>query len=211
MKVSRAGVFLLSSGNLLKFLILIYSMAIYTRKGDLGKTFLSNGQKVPKFDSRIEIYGTIDELNSIIGVVLTEIQNSKFKVQNYNLKFKSELIKIQNDLFEIGSNLASQGQTLENLMKRVKDFESLIDQLTEKMLVLKNFILPGGGRAGSTLHLSRAVCRRLERQIVLLNSKKRIDKNILVYFNRLSDLLFTMARFVNFQEKKKEIIWRKNG
>jgi cob(I)alamin adenosyltransferase len=177
-------------------------MPIYTKTGDKGLTFLSNGQRVSKFDPRIEIYGTIDELNAMIGVTLSVAKNLEPRIKN-------ELIKIQNDLFEVGSKLASQGEALQDSEKRVKEFEDFIDQMTAEMPTLKNFIFPGGGKVGSMLHLSRAVCRRLERKIVALNSKKRIDKNILVYFNRLSDLLFTMARFANFKRKKKEIIWNK--
>jgi cob(I)alamin adenosyltransferase len=177
-------------------------MAIYTRKGDKGKTFLSNGQKVPKFDPRIEIYGTIDELNSIIGVVLSS--------KHQALAIKKELIKIQNDLFEIGSRLVLQGETLQNLQnlnKRVEKFEDFIDKMTLQMPRLNNFILPGGGKTGAMLHFARAVSRRLERKIIALDSKEKIDKNIMIYLNRLSDLLFTMARFANFKEKRKELIW----
>jgi cob(I)alamin adenosyltransferase len=177
-------------------------MAIYTRTGDQGKTSLFNGQRVSKSDLRIEVCGTVDELNSMIGVVLS----SKYQV----LSIKRELIKIQSDLLGIGSKLASQGETLQGLSKRVEKFENLISEMTEQMPVLKNFILPGGGKTGAMLHLSRAICRRLERKIVALNNQEKIDSNILVYFNRLSDLLFTMARFANFREKKKEIIWRKH-
>ncbi len=180
-------------------------MAIYTRTGDKGKTSLFNGQRISKDNLRIEAIGTIDELNSVIGVVLSEIRNPKSEI-------RKELIRIQNDLFNIGANLAnpevsSQKLAVSSLGKRVKDFERFIDKMTEQMPPLKNFILPGGGKAGAFLHLSRAVCRRVERRIVELNSKEKVDNNIIIYLNRLSDLLFTMARFSNFREKKKETIW----
>lgn len=179
-----------------------FFMAIYTRTGDKGMTSLFNGQRVSKDDLRVETYGTIDELNSAIGVVLS----SKYRV----LSIKKELIKIQNDLLDIGSALANpQGVALQSLEKRVKEFEDFIDKMTEKMPPLKNFILPGGEKAGATLHLARAISRRAERKIVEFNHKKQIDKNIIMYINRLSDLLFTMARFVNFKENQKEIIWVK--
>ena len=175
-------------------------MAIYTRTGDKGKTSLMSGQRVSKADLRVEAYGTIDELNSAIGVVLS----SKYLV----LSIKKELIKIQNDLLEIGSLLANpQGEALRSLQKRVKEFEEFIDKMTEQMPPLKNFILPGGGKAGAFLHLARAISRRAERRIVELNNKQKIDNNIIIYVNRLSDLLFTMSRFANFKEKKKETIW----
>ncbi len=185
-------------------------MPIYTRTGDKGKTSLFNKQRVSKADVRVEAYGTIDELNSALGIVLAEVQSSKFKVQSYSLKLKTELIKIQNDLLDIGSALANpQGEALGSLAKRVKEFEDSIDEMTEQMPPLKNFILPGGGRTGSLLHLARAISRRAERRIVALNNKERVDNNIIIYLNRLSDLLFTMSRFANFKEKRKETIWRK--
>ena len=162
-----------------------------------------SGQRVLKSDLRVEAYGTIDELNSIIGVVL----NSKYQV----LSIKKELIRIQNDLLDIGSALANPNLTLNSqlstLNSRVKEFERFIDQMTAKMPALKNFILPGGGETGAFLHLARAISRRAERRVVELNNKEKIDNSIIIYVNRLSDLLFTMARFSNFKEKKKEIIW----
>jgi cob(I)alamin adenosyltransferase len=160
---------------------------------------------VVKFDVRIEIYGTIDELNSVIGVVLCAAKNLK-------LETKKELIKIQNDLFTIGTNLLNFNSQIGGyLQTRTKEFENLIDRMTLKLPKLNNFILPGGGKTGANLHLARAIRRRMERKIVKLDSKQKLNKDILIYFNRLSDLLFTMARFVNFKEKKKEIIWRKNA
>ena len=177
-------------------------MPIYTRTGDKGRTSLMSGQRVLKSDLRVETYGTIDELNSTIGVVIAE-------VQSYSSKLKVELVKIQNDLLEIGSALAdTKSQPLKRLGKRVKEFENFIDEMTEKMPPLKNFILPGGGKLGAMLHLARAVCRRAERRIVTLNNQAAIDNNIIVYINRLSDLLFTMSRFANFKERKKETIWK---
>lgn len=178
-------------------------MPIYTRTGDKGKTSFFGGKRIWKSDPRIEICGTIDELNSLIGVVLS----GKHQI----LSIKKELIRIQNDLLNIGSSVANQkGVALESLNYRVKEFEDFIDQLTVEMPVLKNFILPGGGKTGAMLHLARAICRRAEREIVKLNVRNGGGSRIIVYMNRLSDLLFTIARFVNFKEKKKEIIWRKN-
>lgn len=182
-------------------------MAIYTRTGDKGKTSLFNGQRVLKSDLRVEAYGTIDELNSAIGVVLSQISN--FKSQNQISNLKAELIKIKNDLLDIGSSLANPSLISHPsfLISRAKDFERFIDQMTAQMPALKNFILPGGGKTGAMLHLARAISRRAERRVVALNNKQKIDNNIIIYLNRLSDLLFTMARFTNFKEKKKETIW----
>ena len=197
-------------------------MPIYTRTGDKGLTSLFNGQRVSKADLRVEAYGTIDELNSAIGLVISEIQNSKGKSQNYSprssfgeagkSKLKSELTAIQNDLFEIGSTLASTGIRNQELGPRqlgnpVKNFENLIDEMTKQMPPLVNFILPGGGKTGALLHFARTVARRAERKIVRLNEQNPIDKNMIMYLNRLSDILFTMSRYINYKEKQKEIIW----
>jgi len=176
-------------------------MSIYTRTGDKGQTSLFNGGRVLKSDLRVEAYGTVDELNSVIGVAIAEIRNPKHEIRN-------ELIKIQNDLFNIGSALANpKSETLNYLDKRVKQFEDFIDDMTEEMPPLSNFILPGGGKTGSMVHFARTVCRRAERKIVKLGETEKVDDNIIMYLNRLSDLLFTMARFINYKEKQKEVIW----
>jgi len=179
-------------------------MSIYTRTGDKGETSLFNGKRVSKADLLIEVCGTVDELNSTLGVVLS--------IKYLVLGIGKELIKIQNDLLNIGSVLANPAasnkkQVTSNFSKRVKEFENFIDEMTESLPPLKNFILPGGGKTGAMLHLSRTICRRAERRIVELNNKQPVGKNIIIYFNRLSDLLFIMARFANFKEKKKEAVW----
>ena len=115
-------------------------MAIYTRTGDKGETSLFNKKRVSKADIRVEAYGTIDELNSIIGVVIAEVQSQKLKIKSYSLKLKVELTRIQNDLLSIGSALANpQGVALRSLGERVREFEDFIDEMTEKMPFLKNF------------------------------------------------------------------------
>lgn len=183
-------------------------MKIYTRTGDKGKTSLFGGKRVSKASERVDTYGTVDELNSAIGVVVAEISNFKYPISN----IKKELEKIQHDLFAIGAYFAAPGVQgsefrVKSLEKRVDGFEKLIDELTKMLPELRNFILPGGGKAGSHLHLARTVCRRTERRIIALSKKESVDPGVIMYFNRLSDLLFTMARFVNHKEKKKEIIW----
>jgi cob(I)alamin adenosyltransferase len=181
-------------------------MPIYTRTGDKGKTSLFDGTRVLKSDRRVETYGTIDELNSNIGVAIAEIKGLKIKVKEVT----DELEKIQHDLLEIGSTLATpHPMPVVGLETRPKDFEKLIDTMTNKMPELKVFILPGGGKAGSLLHVCRTIARRAERQLVALMQKEKVDKAIITYINRLSDLLFTMARYVNYVEKKKEITWIK--
>lgn len=172
-------------------------MPIYTRKGDKGQTSLFNGLTLSKSHVRVEAYGTIDELNSVIGMI-----NSKI------VSIKKELLSIQNDLFLIGSILANpKNGKIKGLEKRVREFENLIDKLTMEMPKLTNFILPRGGKSGSLLHFARTVSRRAERNVVSLAKKEKVDKSVLMYLNRLSDLFFTMARYENFKLKKKEIIW----
>jgi len=178
-------------------------MSIYTRFGDKGKTSLYGGKTVSKGSLRVDAYGSLDELNSAIGVALTEINEPLIK---------KELVVIQNDLFEIGASLASSIENKkfeEYLDKRVKDFEKQIDSLSEKLPELMNFILPGGSKGSSLLHLARTICRRAERRITELSEKEEINGKTIVYINRLSDLLFTFARFINYKEKKKEAIWKK--
>ncbi len=183
-------------------------MKIYTRTGDKGQTSLFGGKRVSKSSTRVETYGNVDELNSAIGVVVAEISNFKFPISN----ILNELEEIQHDLFAIGSYLASPGnkkqeEGIKKLEKRVEFFESRIDAMTKELPELRNFILPGGGVIGAQLHLARTICRRTERRIIALIKKETIDSGVVMYFNRLSDLLFTMARFVNYREKKKETIW----
>lgn len=177
-------------------------MKIYTKTGDKGETSLFGGKRVSKADLRVEAYGTVDELNSAIGIAIAESQASECN---------SELIRIQNDLLDIGSVLANPKAKSIRLEKRVEEFEGLIDVMTKELPALANFILPGGGKGGAQLHFARTLARRAERRIVALAQKEVIDNGILIYFNRLSDLLFTMARFVNYKEKKQEVLWTKNN
>lgn len=179
-------------------------MPIYTRTGDKGKTSLFDGTRVLKSHPRVETYGTIDELNSVIGFAIAHMTNSKWRV------VKGELEKIQHDLFDIGSALATPHPLpVVGLADRPKAFEKLIDAMTAKMPEIAYFILPGGGKSGSLLHIARTITRRVERQLITLMQKEDVDQTIVIYLNRLSDLLFTMARYVNYKEKKKEIKWIK--
>ena len=161
------------------------------------------GKKVSKSHIKLEAYGAVDELNSSLGVVIAHLKQTSLK---------KELYKIQNDLFETGGQLASlkKNKTLDiYLEQRVKDFENLIDKWSKKLPKLNHFILPGGSKAASFLHLSRTICRRSERRVVELSEKEKVDQKIIMYLNRLSDILFTMTRFINKMEKQKEIIWNK--
>ncbi len=181
-------------------------MPIYTKKGDKGETSLFDGTKVSKANKRVETYGTIDELNSALGEVVAFIPAGKL------VNIKKDIIGIQRDLFTVGASLANPAYaSLEDIEKKVGFFEERIDMLTAQMPKLKNFIIPGGSKAGSLLHVSRTLARRAERKLVRLMEEEKIDINIVMYLNRLSDLLFTYARYVNFIEKKKEVKWIQKG
>lgn len=183
-------------------------MPIYTRTGDKGKTFLGSGKRVFKNNMRVEAYGTIDELNSVLGVILSE-----FGTKKYHKEFQKLLNAIQADLFCIGGYLANPTDTslIKNLEKKIPGIELEIDKMTEKMPPLTNFIFPSGGKVGALFHLARTVARRGERVIVALVQKEKVDENVVKYVNRLSDLFLTMSRFANFKEKKKENIWSREG
>ena len=178
-------------------------MSIYTKFGDKGKTSLYAGKTVSKGSLRVNAYGTVDELNSFLGIVLVGFNNQDLK---------KKLVQIQNDLFEVGASLASATNKHEELSKyfkkRVLEFEKEIDSLTKKLPKLENFILPGGLATGARLHFARTLVRRAERRVVELSEKEKINTEIIVFLNRLSDLLFMYARFINYKEKQKEVLWK---
>lgn len=179
---------------------------IYTKTGDKGQTSLFDGTRVPKNHIRVETYGTIDELNSVLGVAWS------FSEKHKDIQ---ELIEIiQRDLFDIGSQLANPSGGAEEafvvyLTERITFFENQIDAMTEKLPPLARFILPSGGQTGSFLHIARTVARRAERKIIELSQQESIESVFIKYLNRLSDLLFTMSRAANAAEKKQETIWTK--
>ena len=179
-------------------------MPIYTRTGDKGKTSLFDGTRVSKTHARVETYAAMDELNSAIGQALAFLPANKLS------NISKELVSVQHDLFAIGSALAMpHPMPVIGLEKRPEEFEKMIDELTEKMPKLKNFILPGGGKVGSLLHVCRTMTRRAERRLVSLMEQEEVDGQIMIYLNRLSDLFFTLARYANHTENKKEIKWIK--
>src|SRR5579859_4901520 len=184
-------------------------MKVYTKTGDRGKTSLFDGTRVYKNNPRVETYGTIDELNSVLGIITAEIQETNNEKHKYKEKMKIELIEIQKNLFEIGAELANpnapENPKLMNQLKiHTEQLENYIDTLTIQMPELTNFILPGGGKTGSFLQLARTVSRRAERNIVALLQKEVVEKEILIYINRLSDVFHTMSRYANFEENKEE-------
>ena len=175
-------------------------MTIYTKTGDNGMTSLAQGQRVSKSDPRVCAYGTIDELNSILGIVIAAGKNEK--------KVSQLLLDIQNDLFTIGNHLAGGKQSLVGTKKRISQMEELIGNLEKKLPPLRNFILPGRTSAAAFAHQARSVCRRAEREVVTVAKTVQIDKAVLIYLNRLSDLLFMIARYLNYQKHTSEILWK---
>lgn len=183
-------------------------MSIYTKKGDKGKTSLGSGVKRWKDDIRVDAYGTVDELNSVLGVASSEL----VPVKKGYAKYLNEIVaQIQDDLFSIGSYLSnpSNSNLIQHLSQRTTVFEKYIDEMTDSLPELSNFILPGGGKSGALLQMARTISRRCERRLVTLSKKEKINDDVLQYINRLSDLLFTMSRFANYNEKIKEIIWKR--
>lgn len=181
-------------------------MKIYTKKGDSGETHLFGGKKVWKDDLRINAYGSVDELNAILGIAVTEINDKELT---------SILQSIQSELFTLGADLAAPKEigngtyiprVDENYYKRL---EVTIDKYENELPVLKNFILPGGSKGASLLHTARTVCRRAERNVVSLAKDEEVGYDIIVYLNRLSDLLFVLSRVVNHRNGIEDIIWQK--
>lgn len=178
-------------------------MKVYTKKGDKGLTSLIGGNRVSKSHSRIDAYGTIDELNSFVGLVRDYTQEERQK----NL-----LYKIQNTLFVIGSNLASTPEAkmeIPNLEEvEILELEQAIDLMDAQLPALKNFVLPGGHESVSHAHVARCVCRRAERLSVALSAQEEIDHSIIPYLNRLSDYLFVLSRFLAKENAVDEVIWK---
>ena len=165
---------------------------VYTRTGDEGITSLISGVRVSKSSPRVEAYGDVDELNAVLGIARIHVRDQELG---------AILTEIQNDLFIIGADLASPPDVdvPRITSKRVEELESLIDKLLEELGPLKEFILPGGSGGGAYLHFSRTVSRRAERRIVSLMKEEEVNQNTLIYVNRLSDLLFVMARIENIR------------
>lgn len=179
-------------------------MRIYTKTGDKGETSLLGGKRVPKNDLRIETYGTVDELNSLLGVI---------RAMRISKKLDSILRKIQEDIFVLGADLASPEEKKASVPPRIgenqiADLEKVIDELEPKLPPLRNFIFPGGTPPAAYLHLARAVCRRAERCAISLKRAEPISPSIIVYLNRLSDLLFILARWVNREVGAGEAAWK---
>ena len=179
-------------------------MKIYTKTGDKGDTSLFGGQRVPKDALRIEAYGTVDELNSILGVVLADTTDERIC---------EILTQVQNQLFELGADLATPRLSNGPTVKRIKSkdarvLEKAIDSLEVVLKPVRSFVLPGGAPVAARLHFARTICRRAERAVVRLSRNEDIGEGITVYLNRLSDLLFILARYANHAAGVQEIKWK---
>lgn len=177
---------------------------IYTRGGDEGSTALGGGQRIPKDSLRIEAYGTVDELNSVIGVAVA---------LGLSDKLRDELTVIQNELFHLGSDLCFVEADKEKYnipqieLRHVTKLETLIDELNAELGTLQNFILPSGTPGAAQLHVARTVCRRTERIITALAREEGIGEYVIAYLNRLSDGLFVMSRYENKASGVSETLW----
>lgn len=168
---------------------------LYTKQGDRGKTTIC-GMIVSKNHPRLSALGALDELESVLGIILA--RNSQLQV----------LEEIQSDLMEIGSAIAGMRSGVgQKLKDRTKVLEKEIDKMWQTLPPLANFIFPGGGKNGSLLHFARSICRRAERKMAILAEREKIEPSILAYLNRLSDFLFALARLVNQKESYREKIW----
>jgi len=181
-------------------------MKIYTRTGDAGDTALFGGGRVPKSEGRVAAYGDVDELNSALGLARAT-PPADF--------FDDELERIQRDLFAIGGHLATPDPERVRVAlakadlgaSRIGDLERAIDEADANLPPLRAFILPGGSPKAATLHLARTVCRRAERSVVGLSREAEVPPLFLAYLNRLSDLLFTLARLANHRDGRQDVTW----
>jgi cob(I)alamin adenosyltransferase len=179
-------------------------MKIYTKSGDKGDTSLFGGQRVPKDAMRIEAYGTVDELNSVLGIV---------RADGTGGDLDGILGTIQDQLFVLGADLATPRSLERKGLRRIgineaEFIEATIDRIEKDLKPLKSFILPGGTPVAARLHFARTVCRRAERVVVRLSRNEDIGDDCMVYLNRLSDLLFVLARFANHSANVTEVKWK---
>jgi cob(I)alamin adenosyltransferase len=179
---------------------------IYTRGGDRGETSLGDGSRVPKLDCRIGAFGTVDELNAALGVVLAEPDLPE--------PLRGPLERIQNDLFDVGADLSVPfgiGDRLRVEDAHIERLERLCDDFNADLPMLKSFVLPGGTPAAARLHVARTTCRRAERDALTANDEHGINPLVLAYLNRLSDFLFIAARWANKDSPADEPLWKPGG
>ncbi|WP_455206244.1 cob(I)yrinic acid a,c-diamide adenosyltransferase [Kaarinaea lacus] len=173
---------------------------IYTRTGDKGTTGLSDGSRVAKDHARITAIGDVDELNSVIGIILA---------QKLDEHIHSTLTNIQHNLFNLGGELSLPGYPLIK-HQHVTYIETRLDDLNKNLPPLKDFVLPGGTLTAAFVHQARSVCRRAERSLVSLKSQENVSDSVMQYINRLSDFLFVLARHINKQSGQSDILWKPN-
>jgi cob(I)alamin adenosyltransferase len=174
---------------------------IVTRTGDDGSTGLADGSRVPKESARIEACGTVDELNSSIGVLLAQ--------SGLPEAMSPQLLEIQHDLFDLGGELAIPGSVVIRA-KQVEALEAWVEEWNAELPPLREFVLPGGGAAAAHCHMARSICRRAERRCWALSRAEALSPHALRYLNRLSDLLFILARVLARREKGSEVMWRRD-
>ncbi len=183
-------------------------MRIYTRTGDRGETGLFGGGRVAKDHPRVEAYGTVDELNSVLGQALLHVRDASSG---------RRLARIQHDLFALGAVLASPapaaGRTRPELpdlpLERIEEMEGWMDEAEEELPALRSFILPGGSEGGAALHVCRTICRRAERRAARLREDGDEEESVVRYLNRLSDLFFVLARLENLRADTPDVVWEK--
>jgi cob(I)alamin adenosyltransferase len=187
---------------------MVYLSRIYTKTGDRGDTGLGDGSRVPKDHPRVTAYGTVDELNAILGIFLVHLHDAKAEAALVDL-----VRSVQNDLFDVGADLClppgegeKPGQVLRIQADQAERLEQAIDSRNQRLQPLKSFILPGGTAAAAWCHLARTVCRRAERDVVTLARSDRINPQVIVYLNRLSDLLFVLGRVCN-HDGHDDVLW----
>ncbi len=179
---------------------------IYTRAGDAGETSLGDGSRVTKLDCRIGAFGTVDELNAALGVVLADPELPE--------QLRAPLGRIQNDLFDVGADLCVPFGVTDRLrveQSHVERLEQLCDELNAVLPPLKSFVLPGGTEAAARLHVARTTCRRAEREAIAANEEHGVNPLVLAYLNRLSDFLFIAARSANAAAGREEPLWLPGG
>lgn len=184
---------------------MVYLSRIYTKSGDKGETGLGDGSRVPKDHPRVAAYGTADELNAVLGVLLTQ--------PGLDADTAGLVRMIQNDLFDVGADLCvppaadeAPGHCLRVSPEKAARLEGLIDRYNEGLKPLDSFVLPGGQPAAAWCHLARTTCRRAERTVVTLAKSERVNPEVVVYLNRLSDFLFVLARVLN-NGGKDDVLW----
>ena len=187
---------------------MVYLSKIYTKTGDKGQTALVGGQMVPKNSERIEAYGTVDELNAVLGLVLRANDDEKGP-DEARAKLRAILTRVQNELFNLGSILATLPEDVSPKQPRIEErhvlqLEKEIDEMNENLPPLRSFTLPGGGWVSSYLHLARTVCRRAERRVIAVEN---VDAESVKYLNRLSDALYVMGRWNVRERQEQEPLW----